>query len=265
MKTEHQPAPSGQAFNTVKEIEANVKTRMEKAVADLQHDMASIRTGPRLAEHSGQHPRGLLRHAHAAEPGRQPARSRAVADHGPAVGRFADRADREGHPGFRSGPESRPTTARSIRLPIPPLTEERRKELVKRLHGVAENHRVAVRNIRRDGNEAVKKLLKDKKITEDEEQRAHDEIQKMTDAYMQKSRPGIEDQREGHPGDPVEPHGVVHASGCRRRAQTWGRVSMRSAWRWASISPAGSGRSETLSHQRLRTRRGSRSRRSPTT
>jgi ribosome recycling factor len=73
-----------------------------------------------------------------------------------------------------------------IRLPIPPLTEERRKEMVKRLHNVAEDHRVAIRNVRRDGNEAVKKLLKDKKITEDDERRAHDEIQKMTDGYMQK-------------------------------------------------------------------------------
>src|SRR5208337_2064512 len=73
-----------------------------------------------------------------------------------------------------------------IRLPIPPLTEERRKELVKRLHAAAEHHRVSVRNIRRDGNEAVKKLLKDKKVTEDEEKRAHDEIQKRTEAYIQK-------------------------------------------------------------------------------
>jgi ribosome recycling factor len=73
-----------------------------------------------------------------------------------------------------------------IRLPIPPLTEERRKELVKKLHVAAEHHRVGVRNIRRDGNEASKKLLKDKKITEDEDKRAHDEIQKLTDAYMQK-------------------------------------------------------------------------------
>jgi len=71
-------------------------------------------------------------------------------------------------------------------LPIPPLTEERRKELVKRLHATAEHHRVAVRNVRRDGNEAVKKLLKDKKITEDDEKRTLDEIQKLTDAYMLK-------------------------------------------------------------------------------
>ena len=73
-----------------------------------------------------------------------------------------------------------------IRIPIPPLTEERRKELVKKLHGVAEDHRVAIRNIRRDANEAVKKLLKDKKITEDDDRRAHDEMQKLTDAYMLK-------------------------------------------------------------------------------
>jgi ribosome recycling factor len=73
-----------------------------------------------------------------------------------------------------------------IRLPIPPLTEERRKDLVKRLHHVAEDHRVAIRNIRRDGNESVKKLLKDKKISEDEEKRAHEEIQKLTDTHMQK-------------------------------------------------------------------------------
>ena len=73
-----------------------------------------------------------------------------------------------------------------IRLPIPPLTEERRKELVKRLHAAAEHHRVSIRNIRRDGNEAVKKLLKDKKVTEDDDKRAHDEIQKTTDGYIQK-------------------------------------------------------------------------------
>jgi len=73
-----------------------------------------------------------------------------------------------------------------IRLAFPQLTEERRKELVKRLHGVAEHHRVSLRNIRRDANEASKKLLKDKKITEDEDKRAHDEIQKLTDGYMEK-------------------------------------------------------------------------------
>ena len=71
-------------------------------------------------------------------------------------------------------------------MPIPPLTEERRKELVKKLHHVAEDHRVACATFAATRNEQVKKLLKDKMISEDDERRAHDEIQKMTDAYIQK-------------------------------------------------------------------------------
>ena len=73
-----------------------------------------------------------------------------------------------------------------IRVPIPPLTEERRKDLVKKLHHVAEDHRVALRNLRREANEGIKKLLKDKLISEDDDRRAHDEVQKMTDAHIQK-------------------------------------------------------------------------------
>jgi ribosome recycling factor len=68
-----------------------------------------------------------------------------------------------------------------LRVPIPVLTEERRKEMVKHLHKLVENHRTAARNIRRDANEAFKKLLKDKKIAEDAERRALDEVQKLTD------------------------------------------------------------------------------------
>jgi ribosome recycling factor len=71
-----------------------------------------------------------------------------------------------------------------IRVPVPPLTEERRRDIVKRLHTVAEDHRVALRNIRRDANEHVKKLLKDKAISEDDERKALDEVQKMTDGYI---------------------------------------------------------------------------------
>jgi ribosome recycling factor len=68
-----------------------------------------------------------------------------------------------------------------IRLQIPALTEERRKDLVKHLHNVVEQHRVAARNVRRDANEVLKKLLKDKKISEDEQRRSQDETQKLTD------------------------------------------------------------------------------------
>ena len=73
-----------------------------------------------------------------------------------------------------------------LRVPIPALTEERRKELVKHLHKVLEDHRTAVRNIRRDSNDELKKLLKDKKISEDDEKRALEEVQKVTDDFMQK-------------------------------------------------------------------------------
>ena len=73
-----------------------------------------------------------------------------------------------------------------IRLTIPPLTEERRKDLVKHLHNIVEQHRVATRNLRRDANEAIKKLVKDKVISEDAQRRAQDEIQKMTDETIKK-------------------------------------------------------------------------------
>ncbi|MCZ6904460.1 MAG: ribosome recycling factor [Acidobacteria bacterium] len=73
-----------------------------------------------------------------------------------------------------------------LRVPIPPLTEERRKELVKQLHKVLETHRMSIRNVRRDANDATKKLMKDKKISEDDDKRAHDEVQKLTDREIEK-------------------------------------------------------------------------------
>ena len=73
-----------------------------------------------------------------------------------------------------------------LRVPIPPLTEERRKELVKHVHKVLENHRTAIRNVRRDANEELKQLLKDKKISEDDEKRGLENIQKLTDEFTKK-------------------------------------------------------------------------------
>jgi ribosome recycling factor len=69
---------------------------------------------------------------------------------------------------------------------VPPLTEERRRDMVKHLHKILEEHRTAVRNIRRDGNELIKKALKEKKITEDDERRSLDEIQRLTDEEIKK-------------------------------------------------------------------------------
>ena len=73
-----------------------------------------------------------------------------------------------------------------LRVPIPPLTEERRKELVRHLHKVLETHRMSIRNVRRDANDAAKKLTKEKKISEDDEKRSHDDIQNLTDREIEK-------------------------------------------------------------------------------
>jgi ribosome recycling factor len=73
-----------------------------------------------------------------------------------------------------------------VRIPIPALTEERRKQLAKQVHDIAEDHRTAVRNVRRDANERLKKMLKDKAISEDAERDALDEIQKLTNHYISK-------------------------------------------------------------------------------
>jgi len=183
MKTEPQSAPAASTFNSVKEIEANVKTRMEKAMADLQHDLATIRTGRaslglldhiRVDYYGTPTPLNQVANLHVPEPSMITIQPWDVSQIG-AIEKSIRVSDLGLNPS---------NDGKMIRLPIPPLTEERRKDLVKKLHGGAEHHRVSVRNIRRDGNENVKKLLKDKKITEDEDKRAHDEIQKMTDAYM---------------------------------------------------------------------------------
>jgi ribosome recycling factor len=185
MKTEQQPAPSGQTFNNLKEVESNLKTRMDKAVSDLQHEMASIRTGRaslgildhiRVDYYGTPTPLNQLANLHVPEPALITIQPWDVSQIGPI-----EKSIRTSDLGLNPANDGK-----IIRLPIPPLTEERRKELVKRLHAAAEHHRVSVRNIRRDGNEAVKKLLKDKKITEDDDKRAHDEVQKLTDTYMQR-------------------------------------------------------------------------------
>ncbi len=158
---------------------------MEKSVSDLQHEMASIRTGRaslslldhiRVDYYGTPTPLNQVATLHVPEPAMITIQPWDVSQIGPI-----EKAIRISDLGLNPANDGK-----IIRLPIPPLTEERRKELVKRLHGVAEHHRVAVRNIRRDANEAVKKLLKDKKITEDEDKRALDEIQKMTGTYMDK-------------------------------------------------------------------------------
>lgn len=78
-----------------------------------------------------------------------------------------------------------PSVGDIIRVPTPPLTEERRKEMVKLVKTEGEDAKVAVRNIRRDANESLKKMVKDKECSEDDERRAQDDIQKLTDRFVQ--------------------------------------------------------------------------------
>jgi len=185
MKPEQHAAPSESTFNSVKEVDANLKARMEKAVSDLQHEMAAIRTGRaslgildhiRVDYYGTPTPLNQVANLHVPEPSLITIQPWDISQIGPI-----EKAIRISDLGLNPANDGK-----VIRLPIPPLTEERRKELVKKLHAAAEHHRVSVRNIRRDGNENVKKLLKDKTITEDDEKRAHDEIQKLTDLYMAK-------------------------------------------------------------------------------
>jgi ribosome recycling factor len=172
-------------MNTVKEIEASAKQRMEKALADLQHAMATIRTGRasvhlldnvRVDYYGTPTPINQVGNLHVPEPGMITVQPWDVSQIGPI-----EKAIRAADLGVNPSNDGK-----LIRIPVPALTEERRKELAKKLNGVAEEHRVAIRNIRRDSNDHVKKLTKDKKINEDEDRRAHDEMQKLTDSYMAK-------------------------------------------------------------------------------
>jgi ribosome recycling factor len=185
MKTEAQPPAPTQTFNNAKEVEANMKTRMDKAITDLQHEMASIRTGRaaislldniRVDYYGTPTPLNQIGNLHVPEPSMITIQPWDVSQIG-----VIEKAIRVSDLGLNPSNDGK-----IVRLPIPPLTEERRKDLVKKLHAAAEHHRVSVRNIRRDANDSVKKLLKDKKVTEDDEKRAHDEIQKLTDSYMAK-------------------------------------------------------------------------------
>ncbi|QCT19964.1 ribosome recycling factor [Jejubacter calystegiae] len=90
-----------------------------------------------------------------------------------------------------------PSSAGSdIRVPLPPLTEERRKDLIKVVRGDAEDARVSVRNVRRNANDKVKALLKDKEISEDDERRSQDEVQKLTDAAIKKIDAALADKEK---------------------------------------------------------------------
>jgi len=164
----------------LKGLSGDLKRRMDQAVATFQASLASTRTG-RASVHMldqvkidyyGTHtPISQLAQLSAPE-----AQLIVISPWDPTILKEIEKALQSADLGLN--PQS---DGKIIRVPIPPMTEERRREVCKHLNKVLEEHRTAVRNVRRDGNEALKKLAKEKKISEDEEKRALDEVQKMTD------------------------------------------------------------------------------------
>ncbi|CDG88556.1 ribosome releasing factor [Xenorhabdus bovienii str. kraussei Quebec] len=171
--------------NVINEIKKDAQDRMEKSVEALKSQISKIRTGrasPSLLD-------GInVEYYGSATPLRQiasvvveDARTLAITVFDRSMTPAIEKAIMASDLGLN--PSSAGTI---IRVPLPALTEERRKDLIKVVRGDAEQGRVSVRNIRRDANDKVKALLKDKEISEDEERRSQDEIQKLTDNFIKK-------------------------------------------------------------------------------
>ena len=179
------PQPRMAANPALKELFVQLKTRMDKAVEDFRTELAAVRTGRasvhmldgvQVEYYGSVMPLNQIAQVHAPE-----AQLITVQPFDPSSLGGIEKAIRSADLGLNPMNDGR-----LIRVPVPALTEERRREMVKRLHKILEEHCTAVRNIRRDGNDAIKKILKDKKITEDDERRAFEEIQRLTDDEIKK-------------------------------------------------------------------------------
>ena len=168
-----------------KDVIKETKPRMDTVIEDFRRKLATVRTGRAavslldsvMVDYYGtMTPLTQLASVHAPEPQMltvQPWDQTQL----PAVEKAIRAADLGLNPS---------NDGKLVRIPIPPLTEERRKQLAKQIHEIAEDHRTAVRNIRRDSNERLKKMLKDKQISEDNERDGLDEVQKLTNSYIGK-------------------------------------------------------------------------------
>jgi len=169
----------------LKELYGDLKRRMDQAVADFQANLAAARTGRanvhmldqvKVDYYGTQTPISQLAQLSAPEP-----QLILISPWDPTVVKEIEKAIQAADLGFNPLSDGK-----VLRVPVPPMTEERRRDVCKHLNKVLEDHRTAVRNIRRDGNEALKKLAKEKKISEDDEKRALEEVQKMTDAEIRR-------------------------------------------------------------------------------
>ena len=172
-------------ISSTKEAFAAAKTRMEKAVDDFRKELASVRTGRanaaildhvRVDYHGTPMPVNQLGNITIPDAGML-----MITPWDPSAVPLIDKAIRASDLGLNPA-----TDGKVVRIPIPSPTEERRRDLVKLIHKALENHRTAVRNIRRDIKEAIDKLEKDKKISQDEQKRALDELEKVSHSETRK-------------------------------------------------------------------------------
>ena len=197
MKAEHHSGAAGAPGpGSIKEIEQQARTRMEKTKSDLQHELATIRTGRaslalldhvRVDYYGTPTPLNQLATLAVPEPSLITVQPWDVSQIG-----SIEKAIRAADLGLNPANDGK-----IIRVPIPQLNEERRRELVKHLHHVLENHRVATRNIRRDAQEEMRKLVKAKEISQDEERSGHEHLEKLTHRQIEEiDRTGQDKERE---------------------------------------------------------------------
>lgn len=164
----------------LKDLYNDLKRRMDHAVTDFQSNLASTRTGRASAHMLDQikvdYYGTLTPIPQMAQVSTPESQLILIQPYDPTILKEIEKAIQTSDLGFNPLSDGK-----IIRVPVPPMTEERRREVVKHLNKILEEHRTAIRNVRRDGNDALKKLAKEKKISEDEEKRALEEVQKMTD------------------------------------------------------------------------------------
>ena len=170
---------------TEKDVIKETKPRMEAAIEDVRRKLATVRTGRAsvslldtvMVDYYGTAtPLNQMASVHAPEP-----QMLTVQPWDPTQLGNVEKAIRAADLGLNPSNDGK-----LVRIPIPPLTEERRKQLARQVHDIAEEHRTEIRNIRRDENDKLKKMLKDKAISEDAERAGLEDIQKLTDIYISK-------------------------------------------------------------------------------
>jgi ribosome recycling factor len=169
----------------LKGLSSDLKRRMDQSVTDFQANLAATRTGRasvhmldqiKVDYYGTPTPINQMAQVSAPEP-----QLIVISPWDPTVVKEIEKAIQASDLGFNPISDGK-----VIRVPVPPMTEERRRDVCKHINKVLEEHRTAVRNVRRDGNDALKKLAKEKKISEDDEKRALEEIQKMTDGEIRR-------------------------------------------------------------------------------